>query len=69
MFESRTIEERLTALEREVSAIKRQINLFAKKKDWIAAIEGTFADRPEYDEVIRLGKEIRDAEEEQYPEE
>lgn len=29
--------------------------------NWIDAISGTFKDDPEFDEILRLGKEIRNA--------
>jgi hypothetical protein len=63
-----TLEERLTKMENEVAELKRQFILSTKKTNWIKRVEGTFADRPEFDEVLRLGKEIRDAELEQYQE-
>jgi len=34
----------------------------AEKPNWISAISGSFKDDAEFDEIVRLGKEIRDAE-------
>ena len=57
---SQTLEERIAKLEREVDILKsRQTN--DKKKDWIAQITGSFADDPDFDEIVRLGREIRQA--------
>ncbi|MGH7199229.1 MAG: hypothetical protein ACREJB_01400 [Planctomycetaceae bacterium] len=54
-----TLEERVALLEREMADLKRQ--LAADKGNWIEAISGTFRDVPEFDEVLRLGREIRQA--------
>jgi hypothetical protein len=56
-----SIEERLAALEREVAEIKRAVNPSAKN-DWFAKVAGSFKDDPEFDEVVRLGREIRRSE-------
>jgi hypothetical protein len=67
MHQKPTLETRLTKVESELAELKRQFIQLTTKKNWIKKIEGTFADRPEFGEVLRLGKEIRDAEIEQYP--
>lgn len=55
-----TIEERLAILEREVADLKRKAP--PAKKNWIARISGSFKGDPDFGEILRLGKEIRDAE-------
>ena len=62
------LEERMAIVEKELSELKRRFNQSGSKRNWIKMVEGTFEDRPEFDEVLRLGKELRDAEQEQYPE-
>lgn len=57
---SQTLEERIARLEREVDLLKSRTPN-EKKKDWIAQITGSFADDPDFDEIVRLGREIRQA--------
>lgn len=57
-----SVEERLARLEREVARLKLKVKMLHPKKDWITAITGTAKDDPDYEEILRLGKEIRDAE-------
>jgi hypothetical protein len=54
----RTIEERLIALEREVELLKKMDGR-RSNRDWISAVIGSFADDPEFDEIVRLGRELR----------
>lgn len=60
-----TVEERLEQLEREVTLLKlsqsSKIDLSAKKPGWIAKIEGSFKDDPDFAEILRLGREERQA--------
>lgn len=56
-----TIEERLAKLEKEVAELKAEIERQNSKENWIKKIEGSFKDDPEFDEIIRLGREIREA--------
>lgn len=58
---SDTLESRLARIERELAILKAQST--RDKSNWIADITGTFRDHAEFDEIVRLGKEIRDAEE------
>ncbi len=53
----KTIEERHENVERELAELKTLI----ARPNWISAISGTFKDDPEFDEVLRLGKELRQA--------
>lgn len=57
-----SVEERLAQLEREVTRLKVKVKSFQPKKHWITAITGTAKDDPVYEEISRLGKEIRDTE-------
>lgn len=56
-----TVEERLAIVERDLAELKE--NLQPAKKNWIAQISGSFKGDPDFGEILRLGKEIRDAEE------
>jgi hypothetical protein len=57
---SDTIESRLAKVERELAILKAKIP--RGKSNWIEEITGTFQDDPDFDEIVRLGKELRDAE-------
>jgi len=56
---SDSVEQRLAQLEREVAILKTQI---PNQPNWIAEITGICKDNPDFDEIVRLGKELRDAE-------
>ena len=58
-----SMETRLAQLEREVLRLKLGAKIIAPKSNWISAIAGTAKDDPVYQEIVRLGKEIRDSEE------
>ncbi len=53
------IEQRLTNLESEVAALKHRLDQPAAKRNWLQQIAGSMKDYPEFDEVARLGAEIR----------
>ena len=59
---SKTIEKRLENVDRELAALKGEVKSLKPNPNWISSISGTFKDDPEFDEVLRLGKELRDAE-------
>ena len=61
MSESTTIEQRLAQVEKELADLKNDVRGLRSAGNWIDAISGTFKDDPEFDEILRLGKEIRDA--------
>lgn len=56
----RPIEDRVAMLEREFEEFKHRFGQL-KPHDWRATF-GMFADDPEFDEVLRLGREIRQRE-------
>lgn len=55
-----TVEERLTIIEKELAELKRKLP--PARQNWIARISGSFKDDPDFGEILRLGREIRDAE-------
>ena len=61
MSESTPIEQRLAQVEKELSDLKDYVKNLNPSGNWIDAISGTFREDPEFDEILRLGKEIRDA--------
>ena len=57
------IEERVATLEAELGQLRAQVqSLAGNKENWIDKITGTFEDVPEFDEVLRLVREMREAE-------
>lgn len=59
-----SIEARLARLEAEVSFLKSQtVN---DRPNWIQAIAGSRRNDADFDEIVRLGKEIRDAEKDDF---
>ena len=66
-----TLEQRVLALEREVEALKQKpvarADLPVVSKEWDKTF-GAFANDPGFDEMVRLGKEIREQDLEDEPE-
>lgn len=61
MSTEQTIEKRLAQLEREVAELKQHVGKSLRGNGWLGQITGSFKDDPEFDEVLRLGQEIRRA--------
>ncbi len=59
MSESQTIEQRLTEVERELAELKQRLPLELDGKSWVERIAGTFKDDPDFDEIVKLGREFR----------
>ena len=55
-----TVEERLNALEAQVSMLAQQVAKVRDNGDWLDRVAGSFRNEPEFGEVLRLGKEFRD---------
>jgi tetrahydromethanopterin S-methyltransferase subunit A len=60
-----TVEERLERLEKEVALLKlmqsSKVGLVSHKPGWVAKIVGAFNDEPDFAEILRLGREERQA--------
>lgn len=61
MSDSAAIERRLIQVEKELADLRLHVQNLQPKANWIDAITGTFRDDTEFDEILRLGKEIRNA--------
>jgi hypothetical protein len=55
-----SVEARLSALENEVAELKKRITP-QNGASWFSKVAGSFENDPEFDEVVRLGREIRSA--------
>lgn len=61
------MESRVLALEKELSILKAKFEKIEKKDlPWWKQIIGTFADDPAHEEAMRLGREYRLAQREDY---
>ena len=56
-----TVEERLSALESEVDGVKRQLARMGKPRAWLDEVAGSMDQWPEFEEVLRLGREFRES--------
>jgi hypothetical protein len=54
-----TIEARLNTVEQELAELKRTIAQHSQGASWIERIAGTCKDDPDFDEIVRLGREFR----------
>jgi hypothetical protein len=59
MTARQSLEQRVTELEKQMSHVMERIESRPSKPGWISKITGSFADCPEFDEVVRLGREFR----------
>ncbi len=60
------IEIRVSALENEITILKRKLAKFEKTPEtWWQKISRTFADDKDYEEAMRLGREYRLAQKEE----
>jgi len=57
-MEIQNLEQRVATLEKELNELKRQLRSLPVK-DWRRTV-GMFAHDPDFDEIVRLGKEWRD---------
>jgi hypothetical protein len=61
MSQENSIEARLAALEREVAELKQRLSGSGAPVAWWERIVGSMKDIPEFEEALRLGAEIRQA--------
>jgi hypothetical protein len=59
----RPLEQRLALVEEEITNLKRRIECLTpgESKNWLKDVIGSMKDFPEFEEVARLGAEIRRA--------
>lgn len=56
-----TIEERVKTLEGEVAELKRRLGKPETMRQWLQRVSGRFKDDPAFAEIVRLGREFRQA--------
>ena len=62
VMSSETLEQRIAVVEQKLIDVQRTLYRVAprNKGDWLASVLGRFKDNPDYDEVVRLGREFRE---------
>ena len=61
-----TLEQRLTAVERDVAELRSRLTLGTPPADWLEKVTGSVTDEAAFRELLELGRAIRSAD---YPHE
>ena len=61
MSNKNDLESRVLLLESELAELKRQLGTAGNARGVFGRVVGSFRDEPEFDEVLRLGREARQA--------
>jgi hypothetical protein len=61
MTSDKMLEKRLEAVESAVAEIKRQLAATPPAPNWLEHITGSFKDEPAFEDVVRFGREFREA--------
>ena len=61
MPDNLSLEQRVAALESELAKVKRCLALFNSKGNWVNEISGSMKSFPEFEEVVRFGREFRES--------
>ena len=61
MADVSTVEQRLDVLERQVARLQAISHAARGSHDWLAHVRGSFKNDPIFGEIIRLGRQIRQA--------
>jgi len=59
MTELSGFEARLAAVEKDIAELKELVKRADPARPWYERLVGSMKDFPEFDEVVRLGREIR----------
>ena len=58
---TKSLEERIEKVEKELARLKGRSNGSQDKSNWISDITGSFENDEDFDEILRLGREERQA--------
>ena len=61
MSPTSNLEERVAHVERDLRQLRSQMERLQTGEGWIDRITGSFKDDPDFEEILRLGQEIRKA--------
>ena len=56
-----TLEQRLTAPEQQVAALLDRESMPGSKGNWLARVKGSQKGEPDFEDVLELGREVRQA--------
>jgi hypothetical protein len=59
MSEAFTLEARLEAVEKDLAQLKDFVRRAPNARPWYERMVGSMKDYPEFEEVVRLGRELR----------
>lgn len=59
MSATQSLEQRVTQLESQMSQVLEKIESRPLKPGWLSKTAGSFENCPEFDEIVRLGREFR----------
>lgn len=65
MAEELTLQSRVSDLEKQVSLLTKQVFQSTSKPGWVRKIVGSMENAPDFAEILKLGREIREADREQ----
>lgn len=55
------LEQRVAAVEKELAKLKLRVESPPTATSWIDQLAGTFKDDPEFEEIVKLGREFRES--------
>jgi hypothetical protein len=55
------LEARVATLEKDMVEVRRRLGDSTSMQEWLRRISGRFKDDPDFDEIVRLGREMREA--------
>ena len=55
------LETRVATLEKDMAEVRRRLGDSTSMQEWLLRVSGRFKDDPEFDEIVRLGREMREA--------
>jgi hypothetical protein len=55
------LESRVTTLEKGLAEVRQRLGVSASMQEWLRRISGRFKNDADFDEIVRLGREIRQA--------
>jgi len=61
MLPQSTLEERVAHMEKDLAELRTELHRLRSGGGWIDKITGSFKDDPDFEEILRLGQEIRRA--------
>jgi len=59
MSQAVTLEQRVATIEKDVAELKDRVYRSEAARPWYGKMIGSMKDYPEFEEVVRLGREIR----------